>query len=212
MWPLDHKTSNTCNFFIEISFPLIYDLLRENNIWPIYNYVKIWNLKGQKNINMRKRLLKLSKVLSDAYYYSICIILTVGKFTNYIMEHWSLINILMIVGIKNSRSFWPIQCIFWPNIPVLLKTGFVVQGQKCECILNVFLHIPTKSLGVWVSLKVCWNEGELSVNASETHKHLSVLSAVRERPCVLSLSASSDHECVNHTLSLLGERRSNMLW
>ncbi len=55
---LDHKTSHTGTFFeIEIytsseSFPLIYSLLGYDNICPKYNYLKIWNLRVQKNLNI----------------------------------------------------------------------------------------------------------------------------------------------------------------
>ncbi len=57
---LDHISSNKDQFSeIEIhtsseswiSFPLIYGLLWEDNIWPRYNYLNIWNLRVQINLN-----------------------------------------------------------------------------------------------------------------------------------------------------------------
>ncbi len=55
---MDHKTSLKCQFLeIDIytlseslvnKFPLMYGLLGSDNIWPRYNYLKIWNLRVQK--------------------------------------------------------------------------------------------------------------------------------------------------------------------
>ncbi len=62
---LDHKTSLKCTFFkIEIYtewiiFLLMYGLLGQDNIWPRYNYLKIWNLRVQKNLNIEKIAFKV---------------------------------------------------------------------------------------------------------------------------------------------------------
>ncbi len=48
-------------------------------------------------------------------------------FTKYLHGTWSLLNILMIFGIKKKSIILTIAI----NIPVLLKTGFVVQGNMC---------------------------------------------------------------------------------
>ncbi len=32
----------------------MYGLLGSDNIWPRYNYLKIWNLRVQKNLNIEK--------------------------------------------------------------------------------------------------------------------------------------------------------------
>ncbi len=42
----------------------MYGLLGSDNIWPRYNYLKIWNLTVQKNYNIEKieNRLKLSKL------------------------------------------------------------------------------------------------------------------------------------------------------
>ncbi len=42
---MDHKTSHKAHFFNLDLFPLMYGLLGSDNIWPRYNYLKIWNLK-----------------------------------------------------------------------------------------------------------------------------------------------------------------------
>ncbi len=39
----------------------MYGLLGSDNIWPRYNYLKIWNLRVQKNLNIEKITFKLSK-------------------------------------------------------------------------------------------------------------------------------------------------------
>ncbi len=44
---LDHKISHKGQFFFKIDvwlIPLMYGLLGQDNIWPRYNYLKIWNL------------------------------------------------------------------------------------------------------------------------------------------------------------------------
>ncbi len=55
---LDHKTSHKCKFFeIDISTSSeswINIILLKVNIWPRYNYLKIWNLRVQKNLNTEK--------------------------------------------------------------------------------------------------------------------------------------------------------------
>ncbi len=57
---LDHKTSLKCQFF-EI-FPLMYGLLGSDNIWPRYNYFKIWNLRVQKHLNIEKIIFKVVQI------------------------------------------------------------------------------------------------------------------------------------------------------
>ncbi len=37
----------------------MYGLLGSDNIWPIYNYLKIWNLRVQKNLNIEKIAFKI---------------------------------------------------------------------------------------------------------------------------------------------------------
>ncbi len=35
------------------------DLLGSDNIWPIYNYLKMWNLRVQRNLNIEKIAFKI---------------------------------------------------------------------------------------------------------------------------------------------------------
>ncbi len=66
------------------------------------------------------------------------------KFTKYLHGTQSLLNILMIFGIKKNRSnFYPYNVFLAvaTNIPVILMTGFVVQGHKW--LFNQFLMTMT---------------------------------------------------------------------
>ncbi len=82
----------------------MYGLLWEDNICPRYNYLKIWNLRVQKNQNTEKIAFKVvqmkflamhitQKQIKFWYIYS-------RTFTKYIHGTWSLLNVLMIFGIK----------------------------------------------------------------------------------------------------------------
>ncbi len=37
----------------------MYGLLGSDNIWPIYNFLNIWNLRAQKNLNIEKIAFKV---------------------------------------------------------------------------------------------------------------------------------------------------------
>ncbi len=56
----DHKTISVI-FFLKLNnfFPLMYGLLGSDNIWPIYNFLNIWNLRAQKNLNIEKIAFKV---------------------------------------------------------------------------------------------------------------------------------------------------------
>ncbi len=40
----------------------MYGLLGSDNIWPRYNYLKIWNLRVQKNLNIDKITFKVVQI------------------------------------------------------------------------------------------------------------------------------------------------------
>ncbi len=40
----------------------MYGLLGSDNIWLRYNYLKIWNLKVQKNLNLEKIAFKVVQI------------------------------------------------------------------------------------------------------------------------------------------------------
>ncbi len=45
----------------------MYGLLVLDNIWLRYNYLKIWNLRVQKNLNIEKITFKVVQILSNAF-------------------------------------------------------------------------------------------------------------------------------------------------
>ncbi len=69
----------------------MYGLLGLDNIWPIYNYLKIWNLRVQINLNIKRIAFKvvqmkfLAKQITNQKlrFY----IFTVENVQNIFMEH-----------------------------------------------------------------------------------------------------------------------------
>ncbi len=48
----------------------MYGLLGYDNIWPRYNYFKIWNLRVQKKFNIEKITFKVVQMnISNGYYF-----------------------------------------------------------------------------------------------------------------------------------------------
>ncbi len=97
---LDHKTSHKGQFFeteiytsseswinklsIDVWFVM-------DNIWPRYNYLKIWNLRVQKNLNIEKIAFKVVQmkflVMHITNQKLSFDIFTVGNLQNIFMEH-----------------------------------------------------------------------------------------------------------------------------
>ncbi len=108
---LDHKTSHKGLFFFLIkrytsSESWINKLFIDVWFVRIWLYLKIWNLRVQKNLNIEKIAFKVVQMkflamhitnqkLQFWYIYS-------RKFTKYLHGTWSLLNILMIFGIKEK--------------------------------------------------------------------------------------------------------------
>ncbi len=74
---LEHKPSHKGQFFgIEMytsSERTIFDLyiIWKDNIWLRYNYLKIWNLRVQKNLNIEKitfKVVQMKFLKFHAYY------------------------------------------------------------------------------------------------------------------------------------------------
>ncbi len=69
----------------------MYELLGSDNIWPRYNYLKIWNLKVQKNPNIAKIAFKVVQMKFSAMHITnqklSFDIFTVGNLQNIFMEH-----------------------------------------------------------------------------------------------------------------------------
>ncbi len=69
----------------------MYGLLGLGNIWPIYNYLIIWNLRVQKNLNIEKIAFKVVQIkfiaINITYQKIRFYIFTVRNVLNIIMEH-----------------------------------------------------------------------------------------------------------------------------
>ncbi len=111
----------------------MYGLLRSDNIWPRYNYLKICNLRVQKNLNIEKITFKVVQTKFLAMHNTIqkCIFdIYSRKFTKYINGAWFLLNALMIFGIFFFHfDPYKVFLAIATNITQWLKTGFVVQGH-----------------------------------------------------------------------------------
>ncbi len=75
----------------QVSFPLMYGLLGSGNIWPIYNYLKILNLRVQKNLHIENITFKIVSIKFLAMHITNTIfsfdIFTVGNLLNIFMKH-----------------------------------------------------------------------------------------------------------------------------
>ncbi len=69
----------------------MYGLLGLDNIWPRYNYLKIWNLRVKKNLNIEKIAFKVVQMKFLAMHITnqklSFDIFTVGNSLNIFMEH-----------------------------------------------------------------------------------------------------------------------------
>ncbi len=69
----------------------MYDLLWSDNIWLRSNYLKIWNLRVQKNLNIEKIIFKVVQMKFLAMHITnqklSFDILTVGNVLNIFMQH-----------------------------------------------------------------------------------------------------------------------------
>ncbi len=106
---LDHKTSLNCQFF-EIEIYASSESWINNisiDVWfvMIGKYLKIWNLRVQKNLNIDKftfKVVQMKKFLAmhiTNQKWS-CYIFTIGDLQNIFMEHD--LNFLTIFGIKKK--------------------------------------------------------------------------------------------------------------
>ncbi len=69
----------------------MYGLLGLDNIWPRYNYLKIWNLRVQKNLNIVKIAFKVAQIKFLAMHITnqklSFDIFMIGNVLNIFMEH-----------------------------------------------------------------------------------------------------------------------------
>ncbi len=112
------------------------------DVWfvRIGQYLKIWNLRVQKNNqNTEKIAFKVIQMRSLATHITNQK-LSCDTFTISLHGTWSLLNILMIVCRKEKLIILT-HTIFLlaiaTNIPVRLETGFVVQGHIFLYVSNI---------------------------------------------------------------------------
>ncbi len=82
----------------------MYGLLGYDNIWLRYNYLKIWNLRVQKNLNIEKITFKVFQIKFLAMHITnqklSFYIFMVGNLQNifieHLLKHLPLLNILII--------------------------------------------------------------------------------------------------------------------
>ncbi len=67
----------------------MYGLFGLDNIWPRYNYLNIWNLRVQKNLNIEKIAFKVVEIKFLAMH------ITYQKWRFYIFTVRNLLNIFM---------------------------------------------------------------------------------------------------------------------
>ncbi len=81
-------------------------------------------------------------------------IFTVENLQNIFMEHGSLLNILMIFGIKERHYFDPhnVFLTIATNIPQRLKTGFVLQGHIF--VQSLFLRITLNTIHPYMNSNI----------------------------------------------------------
>ncbi len=155
---LEHKTSHKGQF-LEIEIYTSYESWINDlsiDVWfvMIGQYLKIWNLRVQKNLNIEKIIFKVVQMKFLAMHitnqkWSFDIFM-VGNLLNIFMEHD--LNILMIFGIKEK---WIILthtmycclllqiylCYLWLLLCSRVTYFNTVTGVNCVCVVLMFFFI-----------------------------------------------------------------------
>ncbi len=112
------------------------------DVWfvMIGKYLKIWNLRVQKYLNIKKIIFKVVQMkflaMHITYQKLSFDIFTVGNVQNIFTEH---LNILMIFGIKEKCIILThVFLAIATNVPVLLMT-FFAPGSR------IYIYMGTKS-------------------------------------------------------------------
>jgi len=107
LWPWTTKLLIRVNWF-KLRFihnPKAFGLLGYDNIWLIYNYLYILNLRVQNNQNIKKIAFIIVQMKFLAMHITnpkLSFDIYDRTFTKYLLGTWSLLNILMIFGIKEK--------------------------------------------------------------------------------------------------------------
>ncbi len=106
----------------------MYGLLGKDHIWPRYNYLKIWNLRVQKNRKIEKIALKV------VHMKFLAMNITNQKLRFYIFTVGHLQNIFMKHDFWHKRKMdhlypYNVFLAIATNTPQWLKTDFVIQGH-----------------------------------------------------------------------------------
>ncbi len=127
----------------------MYGLLWYDNIWLRYNYLKIWNLRVQKNLNIEKIIFKVVQMKFLAMHITNQkLSFNVGNLQNILMEHD--LNILMIFGIKEKM---------------------IILTHTMYCCLFCYLWLLLCSRDTYVSVQVWWywtvlNDGSTMIRST----------------------------------------------
>ncbi len=111
------------------------------DVWfvMIGQYLKIWNLRVQKNLNIEKIIFKVVQMKFLAMHITnqklSFDIFMVGNVQNIFMEHD--LNILMILGIQEIIVFWHIQCI------LAIATNILMTGFTFSHLADAFIQMRT---------------------------------------------------------------------